>query len=378
MLAWTKLLAHKTRAKIRPAQLMETKPIRYALIGAGSAARTHLREIGKKHGVEVVGIADSAEPKLWRISGDYASVPRFTDNAELLSVTQPDLVSICTPNKFHCELTLLALRAGAHVACEKPMAMTVAEAEKMEAERAAAGKLGSVNFSYRNVMAFRFARELIANRELGRLMRVNVVYLQSFLGVQSTSWSWRNDVGLAGFGALGDLGVHLIDSVRFVTGLEFRQVVGLAQTLIPEKWDVTGKARPVTTDTNAAFLGELEGAVVATFEATQIAPGYGDFFRLEVSGEAGTLVVNSERPDEIRLRNGASLTPDTMWKTDLPREQLPVDFAGRNTPTSPGAIVHAIRGACVEFPTFADGVAAQRVLGALIRSMETRAWVDVG
>ncbi len=184
------------------------------------------------------------------------------------------------------------------------MAMTVAEAESMEAARAAAGKLGGINFSYRNNHAFRFARELLAAGELGRLMRVSAVYLQSFLGAPATPYSWRNDVSLAGFGALGDLGVHMIDGVFFLTGLDYRRVVGLAQTLIPEKPDAGGVTRKITTDTNAAFLAELAGGVVATFETTQVAPGYGNYFRIEISGERGTLA-GAVRPARGHL--GAAL-----------------------------------------------------------------------
>lgn len=353
---------------------MEPTPLRYAVIGAGGIAHVHLNDLGKKPGVTVVGLADTADPKTWRLPADFAAAPRFQDAEKLLRETRPDIVSICTPNKFHREFALLALRHGAHVVCEKPMAMTVPEAEEMEAARAAAGKLGGINFSYRNVPAFRFARELVAAGELGRIMRVNVVYLQSFLGAPATTYSWRNDVAVAGFGALGDLGVHMIDGVRFITGLDFRRVVGLAQTLIPQKADAAGVARPVTTDTNAAFLAELAGGVVATFETTQVAPGYGNHFRLELSGERGTLAVHSEHADELWLRTGGLLTGFATWKTDIPLQKIPTDYVVRGGPTTPGAIVHAIRGEKVAFPTFSDGVAAQRVLGAILGSMRTGAW----
>lgn len=356
---------------------METSPLRYAVIGMGGVAQTHLNSIASLPGVKVVGLADVTPPEGWRVPPAHAAAPRFQDVAKLLTETRPELVSICTPNKFHHEFALLALRHGAHVACEKPMAMTVAEAEAMETARAAAGKLGGINFSYRNVPAFRFARELIAGGELGRLMRVNCVYLQSFLGAPATLYSWRNDVALAGFGALGDVGVHMIDGVRFVTGLDYRRVVGLAQTLIPEKPDAAGQPRKVTTDTNAAFLAQLTGDVVGTFEATQVAPGYGNFFRIEVSGERGTLAVHSDHPEELWLRAGPSLTRYATWKTDLPLQKLPTDFIGRGGPNTPAAIVPAIRGEKVDFPTFADGLRAQRVLGALLRSVESGAWVEL-
>jgi predicted dehydrogenase len=356
---------------------MANTPLRYAVVGLGGVAQVHLRDIASQPGVTVVGFADATDPKTWRVPAAHAAVPRFQSVEKMLRETRPDLVSICTPNKFHCEFTLLALKYGAHVACEKPMAMTVAEAEAMEAARVKAGRLGGINFTYRGVPSFRFARELIAAGELGRLMRVNAVYLQSFLGATATPYSWRNDRALAGFGALGDLGVHMIDGVHRLTGLNYRRVVGLTQTLVPKKADAAGKLHRVTTDTNAAFLAELSGSVVATFETTQVAPGYGNFFRIEVSGERGTLAVHSDQPEALWLRAGATLTRDATWKTDLPLQQLSTDYVARCHPISPGGIVPAIRGEKVDFPTFADGLRAQRVLGAIVDSMKSGAWEKV-
>ena len=357
---------------------MEPPPLRYAVIGMGNVAAYHLRGITAQPGVTVVGLADVTDPRTWKVPAEQAAVPRFQDADKMLRETRPDLVSVCTPNKFHCEYTLLALQRGAHVMCEKPMAMTVAEAKRMEAARAKAGKLGGINFTYRGVPAFRFARELIAAGELGRLRRVNAVYLQSFLGAAATPYSWRNDVSLAGFGALGDLGVHMIDGVHFLSGLDYRRVTGLAQTLLQKKPDAAGRLHPVTTDTNAAWLAELTGGVVATFETTQVAPGYGNYFRIEISGERGTLAVLSDQPEALWLRTGESLTRYATWKTDLPLQQLPTDFLARGGPTPPAAIVPAIRGEKVDFPTFADGLRAQRVLGAILDSMKTGAWQKPG
>ncbi len=354
---------------------MPSTPLRYAVIGFGGVAQVHLRDIAAQPGTTVVGLADSTDPATWKVPAAHAKVPRFPDVEKMLHETRPDLVSVCTPNKFHCEYSLLALKHGAHVACEKPMAMTVAEAKRMETARAKAGKVGGINFSYRGVAAFRFAHDLIAAGELGRVMRVNAVYLQSFLGAKSVPFSWRNDVTLAGFGALGDLGVHMIDGVHFLTGLEYRRVVGLAQTLLGAKPDSAGVRRKITTDTNAAFLAELTGGVIATFETTQVAPGYGNHFRIEISGDRGTLAVLSDQPDAIWLRAGDTITRFGTWKTDLPLTQLPTDYVQRGILTPPAAIVPVIRGEKVPyFPSFADGLRAQKVLGAILDSMKSGSW----
>lgn len=355
---------------------MSTTPLRYAVIGAGGISATHLGAIATQPNVNLVGISDPVDFAKWRDLGAYESAPKFNDQEKMLSETKPDLVSICTPNKFHAELSILALQHGANVICEKPMAMTLDEAYQMEATRAEAGKLGGINFSYRNVPAFRFAREIIAKGDLGKILRVQCVYLQSFLGAPSTPYAWRNNVEIAGFGALGDLGVHMIDGVRFVSGLNYKRVVGTAQTLIKEKADTDGNLRPITTDTNAAWLSELEGGIISTFETSQVAPGFGNFFRIEISGETGTLAIRSDFPDDIWLYTGDTLTRYATWvPTELPRVKVPTAFTAENQPVTPGGIARALKGeAHPEFPTFADGVQAQRVLHAIGESMKTNAW----
>lgn len=357
-----------------------TPPLRYAVIGAGNISATHLDAIATQPNVELVGIGDPMEISRWRDLGEYGKAPKFNDVEKMLIESKPDLVSICTPNKFHAELSILALKHGASVACEKPMAMTLDEAKQMEAARAEAGKLGGINFSYRNVAAFRYARELIASGDLGKILRVQCVYLQSFLGAPATPYAWRNNAEIAGFGALGDLGVHMIDGVRFVSGLDYKRVVGMAQTLVKEKADPQGVMHPVTTDTNAAWLSELEGGVVSTFETSQVAPGFGNFFRIEISGETGTLAIRSDHPDDIWLYAGQTVTRYATWAvTDLPKMKVPTAFTSENQAVTPGGIARALKNeANAEFPTFADGVQAQGVLHAIGESMKTNAWYTLG
>jgi predicted dehydrogenase len=357
---------------------MSTTSLRYAVIGAGGISATHLAAIATQPNVTVVGMSDPVDFAKWRDLGEYESVAKFNDAEKMLTETKPDLVSICTPNKFHAELSILALKHGANVVCEKPMAMTLDEAQQMEAARAESGKLGGINFSYRNLASLRYARELIAEGELGKILRVQCVYLQSFLGAPATPYSWRNNVEIAGFGALGDLGVHMIDGVRFVSGLDYKRVVGTVQTSIKEKADAEGKLHPITTDTNAAWLSELDGGVISTFETSQVVPGFGNFFRIEISGESGTLAIRSDSPEDIWLYAGKTVTRYAAWVTDLPKMKVPTGFIATNPPVTPAGIAQTLKGDSVDFPTFADGVHAQRVLTAIGESMKTNAWQTLG
>jgi predicted dehydrogenase len=365
-------------AKVSKNGSSDMQLLRYAVIGAGSAARTHLRSLTSQPSVQLVGIADPAPRAEWRISKDYDTVPQFSDAEDLFSKLSPDIVSICTPTKFHCDLTLLAFQYGAHVICEKPMAMDLDQAESMERTRIAKQRLGLVNFSYRNLACFRFARHLIRCGWLGPISRISAAYLQSFMRSDEVLWSWRNDIRIAGFGALGDLGVHMIDGVRFVTGLEFRKVVGTVETRIPKKTDRFGIRHKITSDTSSMFLAQLDQNVMAIFDTSQIAPGYGDLFRIEVSGQLGTLIINSEQPDEICRTNCSISSRHASWRTEIPTEAVPPAFRSvGQQPMIPGTLVEAIAGMPIDYPSFADGIAAQKVLEALRQTMKTKAWVTV-
>lgn len=352
------------------------KKLRYAVIGTGGMAGGHMLDFTSKPEVELVGLSDPSPTNLQRHAAKYPKAYTHADVETMLRETKPDMVSICTPNKFHCEYTLTALRHGAHVACEKPMAMTLAEAKTMEKARAKAGRIGLVNFSYRNHNPFRFARELVAQGELGNLLRVNVVYLQSWLGAANTGYSWRNDKTLAGFGALGDLGIHMIDAVRFITKLEMTRVIGVAQTLIEKKADSTGKLHKVTTDTNASFLTEFKNGMIGTFETSQAAPGFGNHFRIDISGEKGTFQVFSEE-GEIRMNVGSTLTRYATWTTSHPKVSVPSQFAATQPPSTPAVLVNLVRGEKPAYPSFADGVKSQEILEGIFKSMKSGAWVKV-
>jgi predicted dehydrogenase len=248
----------------------------------------------------------------------------------------------------------------------------------MEQARAAAGKLGAINFSYRNNPTFRFAREVIRAGELGTIQRMNVRYLQSFFAGAASPFTWRSDIKMAGFGALGDLGVHMIDGVSFVTGLSAQRMVGLIKTLVGPKPDHQGNLRPVTTDTNAAFLAEYDNGAVAVYETGQCIPGYGNFFHIEVSGDRGVLRICSEDDSSIAILAGTALSRYATWqKENFPKFTVPTTFADRQPKSTMESFVKLIRGEKVECASFADGVQAQRCLEALVESIRTGAWAKV-
>ena len=163
------------------------------------------------------------------------------------------LVDIGTPNNVHAEQAIAALEAGKHVACEKPLAGTLADARAMAAAAAGAPGTTSVWFNYRRVPAVALAHRLVAAGRIGRIYHVRASYLQSW-GGPDTPLLWRFQGDIAGSGAHGDLNAHIIDSVRFVTGEEIVTIEGaIEQTFIEERAVLEGETG-----------GEIAGAGAST------------------------------------------------------------------------------------------------------------------
>src|SRR6478735_6511054 len=173
-----------------------------------------------------------------------------------------DLVDIGTPNNVHAEQAIAALEAGKHVACEKPLAGTLAAAETMAAAAAAAAGQTFVWYNYRRVPAVALAHQLVAGGALGRVYHARAVYLQSW-GGPSTPLLWRFQGDVAGSGAHGDLNAHIIDAVRFVTGEEISSVEGaIEQTFVEERAVLGADAGGEIAGSGAATEGAMGASTV--------------------------------------------------------------------------------------------------------------------
>ena len=239
-----------------------------------------------------------------------------TDWREAVTSDDVDLVDVATPNNVHAEQAIAALEAGKHVACEKPLAGTLADAEAMAAAAAAASGRTFVWFNYRRVPAVALAHQLVAEGALGRIYHVRAAYLQSW-GGPDTPLLWRFQGDVAGSGAHGDLNAHIVDMVRFVTGEEIVTIEGaIEHTFVTERTVIEGGAggeiagagaatsgatAPSTVDDAVLFLARMSGGGLASFEATRLATGYHNANRFEIHGERGALRFDFERMNELEL-----------------------------------------------------------------------------
>lgn len=316
-----------------------------------------------------------------------------TDWRTLLTRDDVDLVDIGSPGDTHAEIAIAALDAGKHVLCEKPLANTVAEAEAMTAaaERAASrGVRAMVGYSYRRVPALTLARDLIAQGRIGAVRQVRAQYLQDWLADPQAPLTWRMDKARAGSGALGDIAAHIVDAVQFLTGEVITGVSGLLETFVAERPVSAGTGTglagapgtergPVTVDDAALFLARLSGGAVATFEATRFAWGRKNALRLELNGETGSIAFDLEAPNELHVFDATVPAREAGYRRILVTEP-DHPYAGAWWP--PGHMLgyeHAFTHQVVDLvraiaageqptPTFADGLAVQRVLAAVERS----------
>src|SRR3982750_2534398 len=225
-----------------------------------------------------------------------------TDWEEVVNRKDIDLVDVSTPGDSHMEIAIAAARAGKAVFCEKPLANTVAEAERMLAAVEKAGVLHMICHNYRRAPAVMLAKQLIADGQLGDTRHYRGTYLQDWITDPAFPLVWRLDRTKAGSGALGDIAAHSIDLARFLVG-EFDEVAGDLKTFVktrplPDNPRIKGR---VTVDDASTSLVRFKNGAIGTIEATRMAPGRKNYNRFEINGSRGSIAFDLERLNELEV-----------------------------------------------------------------------------
>ena len=192
-----------------------SEKLRYACIGAGGIARKkHLNGYSKLPQVDIVAICDTSRPAAEALAREF-SIPRvYTDYRQMLAAEKPDLVSVCTPNATHKDITVYALSQGCHVHVEKPMALNAAEAQEILDAQKRYGKLVQVGLNKRFLGSTVLLRRLMQEGFFGDIYRVRCGWERNS-GIPGVG-RWFTDKALSGGGALIDLGVHYLDLAMWV------------------------------------------------------------------------------------------------------------------------------------------------------------------
>lgn len=189
--------------------------IKIGIIGVGGISECHIASYLKNPDVELYAFCDINEKTLKLKGEKYGITKLYTDAEEMVNaLPELDAVSVCTWNNAHKACTITALKAGKHVLCEKPMAMNKAEAEEMLSVAKECGKLLMIGFVRRHGNDAMTVREFIDSDTLGDLYYSKATYLRR----NGNPGGWFGDKSRSGGGPLIDLGVHVIDLVRFLMG----------------------------------------------------------------------------------------------------------------------------------------------------------------
>jgi predicted dehydrogenase len=237
----------------------------------------------------LVGIAGRNEKAVGEAAERYGYEYATTDWRTLVQDDRIGLFDNGGPNSLHGEPTIAAAEAGKHVVCEKPLGRDAEESYDIWRRVAATGVKHLCAFNYRFVPAVRLAREMIEAGELGEIRHFRGRYLQDW-GDDPSLDTWRFHADEAGSGALGDLGAHVVDLARFLTG-EIASVFGFTKTFLP--------GRQVDDAVEAAV--EFESGAVGTIEATRLALGRRNALQWEINGAKGSLGFDMERLNELQV-----------------------------------------------------------------------------
>ena len=336
-------------------------------------------------------------------AGRFGWAAAETDWRALIARDDVQLVDICAPGDQHAPIAIAALAAGKHVLCEKPLANTLAEAEAMNAAADAAypgGTRAMVGFNYRRVPALALARQLVEQGRIGPLRHLRAVYLQDWLADADAPLTWRLRAERAGSGALGDLGAHIVDLARYLTGDEITGVGALSATFVTERplaggpdpgpvGTGTGGTGTVTVDDAVVFTARLASGALASFEATRYATGRKNSLRIELNGSAGSLAFDLERLNELEFFDAGADGGVSGFRRVLVTEGSHPYLSGWWPPGHPLGWEHtfthqardlltAIADGAQPLPSFGDGLAVQRVLDAAARSAASgNSWESV-
>ena len=352
------------------------KRIRVAVLGTGSFAEAcHLPGLQSHPRAEVRAIYGRRKDRAQHLADRFNIPIVSTDYEELCKRSDIDAVTIVTPNVFHAQQTCLALASGKHVFCEKPLAMSIAEAYEMVRVAEASGKIHQIAFTYRYLYGVRELRRRVYQGDIGVPHYVRAHY-DCWDGLQPNySVGFRDKLDLAGGGVLYDVGPHLFDLVTFVLG-PIEMITGFSK-MIPRH---PVHAAPVIqgeieTDDLASAWFIHENGVRGQWFGSRVSPTLAERSFLEVIGDEGALRASLSRGgvDMLRISTPSKPTWDDLC--------LP-DKADDESPHCLGAMMRSFIDACLcgkldgnIDASFYDGLAAQKGIAAVEESMLHMSWV---
>ncbi len=349
-------------------------PVRVALIGTGKVAlANHLPGVQLARDARLTALCDPNEDALAeavRVSGVTRT---WTDPLTLLREAEVDAVIIATPNRVHRDVAVAAAESGRHVLCEKPLALSVEQAEDMLAAAEHARVRHMTAFTYRFVPAMQYMRHLVRSGAVGQPWHFRA---QRFQDWGRRALGWRQRLSEAGSGEVGDMLSHRLDFAHYLVG-PIARVMALTTRVWETRLDEVGHEQPADTEDWVGCLAEFASGVTGVLESVKTAAGYAGGVTsrdwCEVNGSDGAVVYDLSHPLRVLVaRKGGTYEP-----VDVPTEFRKIAGSPRDPDADPWQafrydqdyeFVDAIHAGRPCAPSFLDGLRVQEVMAAILQS----------
>ena len=339
------------------------KVVRLAILGTGRMADYHAERFREVANCQILAAVDVDRTRAEAFCKKHGIATAYTNLEDVLARTDIDAVSNVTPDGFHAPLSIKCLKAGKHVLCEKPLALNYPDARRMVSVAQKAGLINMVNLSYRDWPCIQAVSALVQRGGLGEMRHVEASYLQSWLPSKiwgdwrtTPTWLWRLSSSHGSKGALGDVGVHIIDFATFPVG-HISSVYCRLKAFRKAPRDRVGEYVLDAND-SAVLSIEFKNGALGTIHTTRWAGGHINRLYLKISGTKGSVEIDSERAtDAYRISAGKDLDKG-LWK-DVKTAPVPNNYQ---------RFVRSILTGKQDQPDFARGAEIQKILDACFKS----------
>ncbi len=369
-------------------------PLGVGLIGTGFMGKCHALAwnsvatvFGDVKRPRLAVLAEATRDLAERRAADFGFARATGDWRDLVADPAVDVVSITSPNPYHPEMTIAALEAGKHVWCEKPMASTLAEAERMLAAARASGRVAVLGYNYIQNPMVGLMRRVLDEGQIGEVNHVRVEMDEDFMADPQALFYWKSEAS-SGHGALDDFGVHPLSLIAVLLG-GVRRVCGHMAKPYADRPLAGGGRRKVETYDIATTLIELESGASGLIALNRSAWGRKGRIAIQIFGSKGMIAFDQERMNELQLYTAVGPRDVQGFRTIL---------AGPHHPPydkfipAPGhqlgfnelktiecrQLIGRICGEAARVIDFEDGIRIERTVDAMARSAHEGRWVEVG
>ncbi len=279
------------------------KFLRIGLIGTGFMGKTHVygfaiadRVFDLPYRLELVSVADLSDELAQRAAHSLGFEKSTSNWLDLIDDKELDLISITSPNTFHKEMAIAALKAGKHVYCEKPLAPTLEDSKAMVRVAAQSEGKTQVGFNYLSNPMLAVAQGLIKSGELGDIISFRGIHAEDYMSDPESLYTWRHDP--IGGGVLADLGSHILATAEFLLG-PISEVLGNCITVIPFRKTEDGEKRKIEVDDISRSHLKFATGATGSVEVSWLATGRKMQHEFEINGTKGSIAFSQERLNEL-------------------------------------------------------------------------------